>query len=76
MFSDRLGQPKCKCLVFNTKFDHSSYEKKIDLDVANLDSIFYVKCDHFSICVNIYTIIRTMCPPGYHHVHTSLYTSV
>ena len=27
MFSDRLGQPKCKCLVFNTKFDHSSYEK-------------------------------------------------
>ena len=38
-----------QCLVFNTKFDYSSYEK-IGLDVVNLDFIFHVKCDHFSIC--------------------------
>ena len=38
-----------QCLVFNTKFDYSSYEK-IGLDVVNLDFIFHVKCDHFLIC--------------------------
>ena len=42
MFLDRYGQPKCNLIILVTK--------KIGLDVVNLDFIFNVKCDHFSIC--------------------------
>ena len=49
MFSDRLGQPECNVefLILNLII---LVMKKIGLDDVNLDFIFHVKCDHFSIC--------------------------
>ena len=48
-----LGQIRSKCnvqfLILNLII---LVMKKIGLDVVNLDFIFHVKCDHFSISLN------------------------